>query len=297
MLRSDVMSARAIASATISFGLVSIPVKLYSSGESSSGLRFNMLHKDCGSRLKQQYICPKDDCVVPRSDMVRGYEYAKGQYVLFSDEELKALQEKPTQSVEITEFLPVTKVDPLYFDKTYYLGPDRGGDRAYRLLTKALEKAGRAAIAKYAARGKQYLVLLRPHDGALLMEQLRYADEVRPISEVPLGDAAIKDAELELALQIIEQAVSETFEPDQYEDEVRKRMLAQIEQKVASGEEITAETPEETGAQVIDLMDALKSSLAGKSKSKDSRRPAKRADKKPLRAAKKTAKKRSRGSG
>ncbi len=276
------MSARSIASATISFGLVSIPVKVYSSGESSSGVRFNMLHKKCGTRLKQQYICPRDEEVVERSDVVRGYEYSKGQWVLFSDEELKALQEKPTQSVEITEFLPTEKVDPIFFDKAYYLGPDRGGDRAYKLLAEALVESGRSAVAKYAARGKQYLVLVRPMGKALVMQQLRYADEIRPVSEVPLGDAAVKPAELELALQIIEQAVTEQFKPEEYEDEVRKRMLKAIERKV-EGQEITAEPSEEPRAHVIDLMEALKKSLAAKG---DERKPAKRA---PRRAAAKSS--------
>ncbi|MHC4429912.1 MAG: non-homologous end joining protein Ku, partial [Planctomycetota bacterium] len=226
------MSARAIASATVSFGLVSIPVKVYSSGESSAGVRFNMLHKKCGSRLKQQYVCPKDDEVVPRSETSKGYEFAKGQYVMFTDDELKALQERATHSIEITEFLPTVKVDPVYFEKSYYLGPDKGGDRAYKLLAQALLKSGRSAVAKYAARGKQYLVLLRPLDNALVMQQLRYADEIRSLSEVPLGDAKVKPAELKLALQIVDQAVSDSFRPEQYEDEVRQRILGQIEKKM-----------------------------------------------------------------
>jgi len=266
------MSARAIASATVSFGLVSIPVKIYSSGESSAGIRFNMLHKKCGSRLKQQYICPKDDEIVSRSDISKGYEFAKGQYVMFSDDELKALQERATHALEITEFLPTAKVDPIYFEKSYYLGPDKGGDRAYKLLAQALRKSGRSAIAKYAARGKQYLVLLRPMKDALVMQQLRYADEIRSISEVPLGDAKVKAGELKLALQIVDQAISDTFRPEGYEDEVRQRILAQIERKV-EGQEITLEAEEEPKAQVIDLMQALKSSLARKA---GDRKPAKR---------------------
>jgi len=268
------MSARAIGSATVSFGLVSIPVKIYSAGETSSGVSFNLLHKKCGSRLKQQYVCPQDNEIVERTDMVKGYEFAKGQYALFSDEELKALQEKATQTVEITEFLPTEKIDPIYFDKSYYLGPDKGGDRAYKLLGKVLLQCRRSALARYAARGKQYLVMLRPVAGGLVMQQLRYADEVRSISEVPLGDAQIKDAELKLALQIVEQALSDEFRPEAYEDAVRKRILAAIEQKV-EGREITEEPQEEPKAQVIDLMEALKASL--KQKLAD-RRPAQRAE-------------------
>jgi DNA end-binding protein Ku len=279
------MTPRAIASATVSFGLVSIPIKVYSSGDTSTGVRFNMLHKKCGSRLKQKYYCPQDGEEVERADIAKGYEFAKGQYVLFSDEELKALQAQATQTIEITEFLPTKKIDPIYFEKAYYLGPDKGGDRAYRLLASALQKSGRSALAKYAARGKQYLVLLRPMDKGLVMQQLRYADEIHSIRDVPLGDAEVKAAELKLALQIVDQAVSERFEPEQYEDEVRKRTIALIERKV-EGREITEPSAEEPRAQVIDLMDALKASLA----KREGRKPAKRA---PRRARAASTKKRS----
>jgi DNA end-binding protein Ku len=279
------MSARAIASATVSFGLVSIPVKVYSSGNSSAGVRFNMLHKKCGSRLKQHYYCPQDGEKVERDEMVKGYEFSKGQYVLFTDEELKALQQEASQSVEITEFLPTVKVDPIYFEKSYYLGPDKGGDRAFKLLAAALRKSGRSALAKYAARGKQYLVLVRPVEEGLVMQQLRYADEIHAIGEIPLGEAQVRKAELELAMQIVDQAVSDEFKPEAYEDDVRKRMLAAIERKV-EGREI-AETPsEEPKAQVIDLMEALKASLA---KKEAKRRPAKPVPKTAARATKRKA--------
>ena len=273
MLRFAAMSARSIATATVSFGMVAIPVQVYSSGESAAGVRFNMLHKSCGTRLKQQYICPNDGEVVERADIVKGYEFSKGQYVLFSEDELKALQQKATQSIDITEFLPTKKVDPIHFEKSYYLGPDKGGDKPYKLLAKALQDSGRSALARYAARGKQYLVLLRPVDGVLVMQQLRYLDEIRPVNEVPLGDAVIKKPELELALQIVEQGATKTFRPKEYEDDVRKRMLEQIEKKV-QGQEITATPEEEPKAQVIDLMEALKRSLAQKGAG---RKPARRA--------------------
>lgn len=274
------MSARAIASATISFGLVSIPVKLYAAGNPSSGVRFNLVHGQCGTRLKQQYICPKDGEMVERSDMAKGYEFAKGQYVLFSDEEIRKLQAQATQTLEITEFVPQARVDAIYFDKNYYLGPDRGGDRAYKLLARALAKSGYVALAKYAARGKQYLVMVRPYEGGLLMHQLHYSHEIRPIAEVPLGDAVIKPAELKLALQIVEQGMTDEFQPKRYEDEVRQRMLQAIDKKV-EGQEIIA-PPEAPVAEVIDLMEALKKSL---SKS-DTRKPAKQA---PHRSAAGTA--------
>ncbi|HYF38640.1 MAG TPA: Ku protein [Gemmatimonadales bacterium] len=269
------MPPRSIANATISFGLVSVPVSLYSASESSATVSFNMLHKSCGTRLKQQYICPKDGGVVEKDEITKGYEFAKGQYVTFSPEEIKALDEKATNSIDIVEFVPLESVDRMYLDKVYYLGPDKGGDRAYRLLGEALKATGRAAVGQYSARGKQHLVLLRPLDGVLVMEQLHYAGELRPASEVPHPDTPIKDVELALARQLIEQSSSEEFRPENYRDTVRERVLEAIQQKV-EGREITADVaPPET--KIIDLMDALKASLAKKGGGSDEMKPAKRA--------------------
>jgi DNA end-binding protein Ku len=268
------MSARSTASGTISFGLVSIPVKLYSTGQSSSGVSFNMLHKDCGSRLKQQYLCSKENVVVERSDTVKGYEFAKDQYVIFSDEELKALEQEASEAIEITEFVPLAKVDPLYFEKAYYLGPDKGADRSYRLLKEALIQTGKAAIARYSARGKQYLVLLRPKEEGLVMQQLRYSDEVRPFSDVPIPEGEVKESELKLATQLIEQGTTDEFRPEQYEDDVKNRVLALIEKK-REGQVITAEPVAAPQGQIIDLMEALKASLA--QKGSEDRKPPKRA--------------------
>jgi DNA end-binding protein Ku len=213
------MSARAIGTANISFGLVSIPVKLFSAANSSSGISFNMLHARCGSRVKQQYICPKEDnVIVPREEISKGYEFAKDQYVLFTTEELKALEEESTQTVEVTEFVPVSEVEPVYYDKPYYLGPDKGGAKAYWLLNEALKTTGRVALAKYAARGKQYLVMLRPMDGGLVMQQLLYADEVRPISEIGLDRENVPEAELKLATMLIGQRAADHFHPEAYEE-------------------------------------------------------------------------------
>jgi DNA end-binding protein Ku len=256
------MPARSIANATISFGLVSVPVNLYSSSESKASVSFNMLHKKCGSRLKQQYICPKDDNeVVTRDDTVKGYEFAKDQYVILSAEELKALEEKATGMIDVVEFVPLAKIDREYVDKVYYLGPDKGGDRAYRLLAAALADTGYAALGQYAARGRQHLVVLRPRDGVLVMEQLHYADEVRSTSDVPVPEGDVKPAELTLAKQLIEQTATDTFEPAKYKDTVRERVLEAIQQKV-EGQEITAEAAPAASGKIIDLMEALKASLA-----------------------------------
>ena len=256
------MPARSIASATISFGLVSVPVNLYSSSESKTSVSFNMLHKKCSSRLKQQYICPKDaNEVVGRDETVKGYEFAKDQYVVFTPEELKALEEKASGMIEVVEFVPLAKVDREYLEKCYYLGPDKGGDRAYRLLCEALKETGRAALGQYSARGNQYLVLLRPLDGVLVMDQLRYADEVRAPTEVPIPAGEVKPQELALAKQLIEQTSTDTFEPQKYKDTVRERVLEMIQRKI-EGQDITKDVAAETGGKIIDLMDALKASLA-----------------------------------
>jgi DNA end-binding protein Ku len=254
--------ARPIAGATISFGLVSIPVRLYPATQSKAGVSFNLLHGKCGSRLKQQYICPRDGEQVSRDDMVKGYEFAKDQYVTFTPEELKSLEEKATQSIDIDAFVPLSAIDPIYFERPYYLGPEKGGDKAYLLLAEAMRETGRAALARYAARGKQYLVMLRPAaDGrALILQELLYADEVRPMSEVPLPEGEARDAELKLAKQLIDQIASETFEPSKYHDEVRERIQADIERKV-QGHDISESAPAPEPARIIDLMAALKASL------------------------------------
>ncbi len=254
------MAARPTASGTISFGLVAIPVKLFSPIESAKAVRFNNVHESCGTKVKYQYYCPTDDKIVERNELTKGYEFAKGQFVLFSGEELKALQPEATNAIEISEFIPLSKIDPLYFDKPYYLGPDKGGAKPYRLLAAAMKQTGRAALAKYAARGKNYLVLLRPFQEGLIMQQLRYADELRPFSEVPLGDAELKDGEIDLALQLIDQTASDEFQPEKYEDDVRNQVWELVERKI-QGEDIVATPQEAPKAQVIDLMEALKASL------------------------------------
>jgi DNA end-binding protein Ku len=274
------MPARPIGSATISFGLVSVPIKLFSASEAQAAVAFNWLHKGCGSRLKQQYVCAKDGEKVEKDDMVKGYEFSKGQYVLFTPDELKALEEKSTGAVDIAEFVPAEQVDRLWLDKAYYLGPDKGGERAYKLLAEALKATKRAALGQYAARGKQYIVMVRPLGTGLVMEQLHYADEIRSITEVPIPEGEVKKAELQLAVQLIEQAATDSFRPEAYEDNVKKRMLESIQRKV-EGEEITAEPAAAPETQIIDLMEALKASLAKGSKGgaaeSDARKPAKRA--------------------
>ncbi|MGH8704067.1 MAG: Ku protein, partial [Burkholderiales bacterium] len=257
------MAARSIATLTVSFGLVSIPVKLFSATEASRAISFNLLHKGCGSRLKQQYLCVKEEVTVPREDMVKGYEFAKDQYVMFTPEELKALEEAGTQSAEITEFVPIESIDPVYFDKAYYLAPDKGGAKPYALFASALRESKRCALGRWAARGKQYIVMIRPVEDGLVMQQLLYAGEVRSIKELEIPKTEVKDAELKLAQQLIEQQAAEKFDPAAYTDEVRARIEAAVQKKV-EGQEITMTEAPETGAQVIDLMEALRASLEKK---------------------------------
>jgi len=250
-----------------------------------------MLHAKDAARLKQQYICTKDGEIVPRDQMVKGFEFSKDRYVTFTAEELKALEEQSTQTVEVVEFVPITKVDPVYFDRSYYVGPDKGGAKAYALLSEVMKETQRVALARYAARGKMYLVMLRPFEGGIVMQQLLYADEVRSFSEVPLEPAEVSPKELDLAKLLVDQRAVESFKPETYEDDVKKRVLGLIQKKV-EGEDISIVPTETGGGQIIDLMEALKASLAKKPEAKTapekkaasasggeapSRKPAKRA--------------------
>lgn len=269
------MPAHPIGSATLSFGLVSVPIKMFSTGEPAASISFNLLHGKDGSRLKQQYICSKDGEKVEREEMVKGYKLPDGGYVTFTKQELKELEEKGNNTIEVMEFVPAAQVDRVFVEKSYFLGPDKGGERAYRLLSEALKQTGRVAVGQYAARGKQYLVSVRPAANGLVMEQLHYGDEVRSIAEVPIPKIEVKKPELNLAVQIVEQAASPSFQPDKYEDNVRKKVLEQIQRKV-EGKEIVEEPTEAPKTQILDLMEALKASL-GKGTGEE-RKPAKRVE-------------------
>ncbi len=256
------MAARAIGTSSISFGLVTIPVKLFATSKSGARVSFNWIDRKTGVRVRQQYFNPENNEVVPKTDMVKGYQFAKNQFVLFEPDELKLLDQPRTDAIEITEFVPAEQVERVYQDRAYYLGPDRGGARAYRLLAAALKQTGRVAVARFATRGKQYLVMVRPYREGLMLEQLRYEAEVRSWDEVPVEEEEINPAELDLAVQMIEQKTSDEFEPGDYTDEVRERQLELIQQKI-DGEQITVAPSDEPQAQIIDLMAALKASIAG----------------------------------
>ncbi len=268
------MAARALASLTVSFGMVSIPVKLYSATQAQAGVSFNLLHASCGSRLKQQYLCAREGVVVERADMVKGYEFSKDQYVTFTPEELKELEEKGTQTIEISEFVPAASIDPIYYDKAYFLGPDKGGAKPYALLAESMRQTGQTAVGRYAARGKQYIVQLRAVPGGLVMQQLLYQPEVRTIDELGIEAAPVRDTELALAKQLIGQISSNVFDPGRYEDDVRKRIEATVQRKVEGEQIAISPSAPETGAQVIDLMEALRASLEKTKGSRAAPKPA-----------------------
>ena len=253
------MPARAISSATVSFGLVSIPVKLFTA-TSPQTTRFNLLHKETASRVKQQYIVPSTGEVIARKELVKGYEYSKGQYVVFSEEELKNLEAERSNHLEIAEFVPLHSVDLIHVEKTYYLGPDKGGDKAYRLLAESMRSTGKVAVGRWSAKGKEQLVLIRPYKDGLMLHQMYYANEVRVFDEVE-GAATFeyRDVEHEMAQRLIEELSSDRFEPAKYKDDYAGRVEAAVEQKVA-GQEIQR-VPEVPKAQIVDLFEALKRSL------------------------------------
>ena len=254
------MPAHSIGSANISFGLVSIPIKMFTAA-SGGGVSFNQLHQKCGGRIKQQQICPTCNEVVERSTLVKGYEFSKDQYVQFSDEELKGLEGEASRMIDIAEFVPLDQVDPIYFEKTYYIGPDKGGEKAYRLLADTMKQSNRVALAKYVMRGKENLVLIRAANNGLMLHTMYFADEIRDFSEVDKGEnAKLKPGEMELAQRLVNELATDKFKPEQYADEYRTRVLEAVEQKV-EGKQVTSLAPQAQRAQVIDLMDALKQSL------------------------------------
>jgi len=279
-------SARSIASLTLSFGLVNVPVRLFSATEPGADIRFNLLAKD-GARLKQQYVNERTKKVVERKDMVKGYEVEDNQFVLFSPEELKQLEEGSSHVIEIVSFVPLASIDPLYYDKSYLLAPDKRGDKPYALLAEALRQSGRCALARWAWKARQYVVQIRANDDGLILQQLRYAEEVRSLADLDIPKAAVSKPELQLALQLVDQIAADSVDPEQFHDEEKERVLAAIEEKV-KGKKIVASSREEPGAagggQVIDLMDALRASLGKK--------PPAKADKadKPKAGAKTSAK-------
>ena len=266
------MAARSIGSGTISFGLVSIPIRMYVATHSEQ-VSFNMLHRDCGTRIRQQLYCPRHERVVERSEIVKGYQFQQDRFVTFTDEELRALEAEANRAIEIQEFVPLDQVDPIYFENAHYLGPDKGAEKAYHLLAQAMLETGKVALARAVSRGKEELILIRPFDGGLTLHSMYHADEVRPFKEIDTGgEPKLKANELELARRLIQQLAAKSFHPEQYEDHYRDRVEAMVKKKM-EGEEVTVAEVEKPRAQVIDLMEALKKSL-GREGARGEERPA-----------------------
>ena len=283
------MAPRSIASLTIAFGLVAIPVKLYSATVSSERLRFHMLHAKDGSRLKQQYVCIEEERVVGRDEIVKGYEFAKDQYVMFTPKELQALEEAGTRSIDVAQFVPLAAVDPVYFERTYYLAPDQGGAKPFTLFVTALRESGRCAVGRWASHGRDHVVVLRALDSALALHQLHFAPEVQSVAALGVESAKVRDAELKLARQLIEQQSAETFDPAAFPDEVKARVEAAIQRKVEGKQVRVAEPGPAPGTNVVDLMSALKASLERGSRRPPRRAPARAADRAQPRARRKAA--------
>jgi DNA end-binding protein Ku len=279
--------ARSIASLTISFGLVAIPVKLYSATVSSERISFNLLRQKDGSRVKQQYIAVADGAPVERSEMVKGYEFAKDQYVMFSPDELKALEDTTTHAIDIGQFVPLESVDPVYFDGTYYLAPDKGGAKPYTLLATALRKAGQCAVGRWVSRGKEHIVVIRPIEDGLAMHQLHFREQVRDLKDLGIEPAQVSEPELKLAQQLIDHLAAKRFDPNEYHDEFKGRVEAAIQKKIQGKQISLSEAPAPSaGGNVIDLMEALRASIETRSAKAAA---SLKERKEPKRAASKTA--------
>jgi DNA end-binding protein Ku len=253
---------RAIWSGAISFGLVNIPVKLFSA-VSRKTVRFHQIDAESGARVRQKRV-GADGEEVPYEQIVKGYEIGPDRYVTITPEELEALEPEKTRTIDIEDFVDLEGIDPMYYDHPYYLAPDTGAAKAYRLLVDAMEDSGKVAIARVVLRSKEHLVAIRPRDGVLAMETMLFADEVVPpdsLDELSTdGDLKTSDRELAMARQLIE-SLSSDFEPEKYRDEYRERVLDMIERK-AQGETVVIETPPEEPKKVPDLMAALEASIA-----------------------------------
>lgn len=259
------MALRPLRNATITFGLVNIPVRFYTATRSED-VSFNLLHESCGSRVNRKWWCPKHDQAIESGEMIRGYAVGKNQYVTLSDEEMEALESDGGRALEITEFVDLAEVDPVFFEKAYYLGPAPGGGKTYRLLAQAMKKQNKVAVARWVMGHREHLVLLRPFDEGLILHTMYYADEVRDFSAIDLEGDEVRDKEIALAEMLINELTEDRFDPLAYKDTYRERLMDRIRAK-AEGEVIVSEAPgQEQAAEVVDIMEALRRSLEGTTK-------------------------------
>jgi DNA end-binding protein Ku len=251
--------AASVWSGYLTFGLISMPVRLFS-GARSSGISFNMLHRDDLQRVKQQLYCPAENRVVERSEIVKGYEYRKDEYVVIEPEEIKKIEPKTAKTMEILEFVKTSEVDPVYFESSYYMMPEEAGRRPYALLSKALEESQYVAIAKLTMHNREYTVFLRPKEGGMMLHTMYYSEEVRQVEGFGAPDIEIKEGELKVAHQLIE-ALADKWDPEKYSDSFQENLKKLIQAKLEGQEVKPVEKPKKL-APVVDLMAALKQSLA-----------------------------------
>lgn len=265
------MALRPLRNATITFGLVNIPVRFYTATKSED-VHFNLLHESCGSRVNRKWWCPHHEQIVDSSELIRGYAISKNKYVTFTDEEIEALETDDNRSLDITEFLSLDQIDPVFFEKAYYLGPAPGGGKTYKLLSEAMKKQRKVALARWVSGNREHLVIVRPFETGLVLHTMFYADEVRDFGAVEKEDAPVKEKEIKLAEMLIDELTEKKFNPLQYKDEYRERLMDRIRDK-SKGKPIVSEEKEDEdkGGEVIDIMEALRRSLEG------GRAPAKRA--------------------
>jgi DNA end-binding protein Ku len=285
------MALRPLRNATISFGLVSIPVRFYTATKPED-VHFHLLHESCGTRVNRKWWCPHHETIVDSDELVRGYEISKNKYVTFTDEEIETLQSGDNRAVEITEFLALDQIDPVFFEKAYFLGPAPGGGKTYKLLSEAMKRQEKVALARWISAGREHLVVLRPYEKGLVLHTMYYADEVRDFDAIELESSQVRDKQVHLAEMLIDELTEKEFKPLQYKDEYRERLLDRIKAK-SRGKTITAEEPEEEkGGEVIDIMEALRRSLQSGSGSSSRRAPARATAGRASKTSSSTSKKR-----
>jgi DNA end-binding protein Ku len=269
------MALRPLRNATISFGLVAIPVRFYTATKTED-IHFNLLHASCGTRVNRKWWCPYHEEIVSSDELVRGYPISKNKYVTFTDEEIDALESDDNRALDITEFVDMQQIDPVFYEKAYFLGPAPGGGKTYKLLAAAMKKQNKVAVARWVAAGKQHLVVVRPFQDGLVLHTMYYADEVRDFKAIDIEDAPVREKEVQLAEMLINELTEKKFNPLEYKDEYRERLLDRIKAKSHGKAIVAEEKEEEKGGEVIDIMEALRRSLEG-GKAASSRRAPQRA--------------------
>ena len=281
------MALRPLRNAMISFGLVSIPVRFYTATKSED-VHFNLLHESCGTRVNRKWWCPHHEKIVDSDELIRGYAISKNKYVTFTDEEIDALETDDNRALEITEFLDLDQIDPVFFEKAYFLGPAPGGGKTYKLLSEAMQKEHKVALARWVSANREHLVVVRPYEKGLILHTMFYADEVRDFGAIDLESSHVTDKEVKLAEMLINELTEKKYDPLRYKDEYRDRLLDRIRAKSHGKPIVSEEKEEEKGGEVIDIMEALRRSLQGGG----GRAPARRAPARRKAAAKATSRKR-----